>query len=54
MKLSLNIIVDSHNTYPKGEVDFWILDEQVVISIDGDREISIKKEDFKKMLHLVQ
>jgi len=53
MKVSLRIIRDSWNSYPKDELEFTITDELVHIEIaaeEGVRSISISRDEFVELL----
>ena len=54
MKISLPIQQDTDNSFPTGELEFFIGEKYITIKIDdSDREISVSKEDFLKISKLI-
>lgn len=54
MKASIEIINDSYNTYPEGEIIFEESGTTVYIKLsDYEREISVNKKELIKLLRIL-
>lgn len=51
MKIELNIKEDNYNSHPNSTIVFFEGQKYIHIKID-DREVSVDKESFKKLLNL--
>jgi hypothetical protein len=55
MKVSIKIVKDTWNSFPTGEMDFYIEDDLVILKLsdssESGREIAIKKEEFRMLCY---
>ena len=57
MRVTLDVVMDTWNSYPHDTVDFIITDTMVHISMtilgEDDRELSFEREEFAGLLRLI-
>lgn len=51
MKISIPITRDSENSYPSADIEIYLADDAATVKItDSEREVTVKKEDLRKLL----